>query len=765
MQIKSLHHTISWRHIQLCSLISLYVLCFCCCESPTRSTSHTESSDQFFNSNDLLDLSLNELEQNELDTGLFMPDISLYEISDPTLGGQIFGPVLCGNQQVKIEQRIRSLLRMMTVEEKIAQMHGLQVLAIDDLYYSGENERLEIPAFRMVDGPRGVRAGNATTFPVAMARGASWNPQLEQKIGEAIGAETRGKGGNVILAPCINVLRHPRWGRAQETYGEDPMHIGQLGVAFVQGAQEHVAATAKHFAVNSIENTRFEVDIQIEDDTLREVYLPHFEQLVTEGKVATVMTAYNQVNGSYCSSNEHLVRDILKGEWGFRGVVMSDWLFGVHDTLEALVAGLDIEMPVDRFYGPALLDMIQAEQVDIRLIDDAVARILRVKLCYEDRSDTARLASRIESEDHAQLALQAAREGSVLLRNQNKALPFDRTQSTLLVVMGHLANVSNLGDLGSSTVIPSRSVTALEGIRLLAGDVDVHHISNTDALSVEEIFMIEQADAVVIVTGLSSEDEGESLIAAGDRSSLLLNENKTQLISNVSTLNSRTIVVLEGGSAMIVDPWFDEVAAILLAWYPGQEGGIAIAELLFGDSVPSGKLPITFPKSEEDLPTFDNINVTVNYEALHGYKYLIDQNSTPRYAFGHGLSYTEFDYWFTEVDPMVLDVQRSVNVSIVIQNAGARIGTEVIQVYLALHEAEAEGEASNHPISLKGFQRVTLEPGMTETVNISIPYRAFCRYNMLENQWKIMPGTYTINVGSSSQDLRLSNTIVVMPQD
>src|SRR5262249_31138134 len=330
-----------------------------------------------------------------------------------------------------------------------------------------------IPGFAMLDGPRGVSlmAGRATSFPVAMARAASWDTEFEERVGEAIGAEARAKGANVLLTPTANLLRHPRWRRAQETYDEEPYHGGRMGVGFVHGAQRHVVASAKHYAVNSIEDTRLVVDVLVDERTLREVYLPHFRMVVQEGGVGSVMAAYNQVNGQYCTENVHLLRQILKEDWGFLGFVESDWFVATHSTELSLLAGLDIEMPVPVYYGPPLMGAVENGVSSLTLVDDAVRRVLRVKLCFRV-SD----AAREPPAEPLERALEAAGRSSVLLQTERGTLRLDRAAASSIAVVGDLAMTANLGDLGSSVVEPSFAVSPLEGIRALAGDVSITYV-------------------------------------------------------------------------------------------------------------------------------------------------------------------------------------------------------------------------------------------------------------------------------------------------
>jgi len=328
-----------------------------------------------------------------------------------------------------VEARVDELLSQMTLEEKVAQMAGNGTMASPGgglLWTAPRIERLGVPPFVMSDGPRGVTgAQGATTFPVGMARGASWQPEIEQRVGAAMGRELRAIGGNILLAPTINNLRHPSWGRSQETYGEDVQHLSRMAVAFVRGVQEYVLANPKHYAANSIEDTRFEVDVTVDERTLREVYLPHFRAAVLEGGAASVMSAYNSVNGQFCGENEQLLKQILKTDWAFDGFVLSDWFFGTQSTLGSALNGLDLEMPVAQVYGEALLSAVQDGEVPESLIDEAVRRMLRKKLQHQLDQASGLDDSVLANDEHLALAREAAVEGSVLLKNESSALPLD----------------------------------------------------------------------------------------------------------------------------------------------------------------------------------------------------------------------------------------------------------------------------------------------------------------------------------------------------
>jgi beta-glucosidase len=651
----------------------------------------------------------------------------------------------------------------MSLEEKVDQMHGSQLGPINDLYWTPDNTRLSIPGFRMVDGPRGVRAGMATTFPVGMARGATWDPALETRVGEAIGLETAAKGGNVILAPTINVLRHPAWGRAQETYGEDTAQVGPMGAAFVEGAQQHVIASVKHFAVYSIEDTRFSVDVTVDERTLREVYLPHFRRAVQDGHAGSVMSAYNSVNGHFCSENPHLLHDILDGEWAFDGFVESDWVLGTHTTAPAALAGLDIEMPAPVLFGAPLVQAVMNGEVPESVIDEAVRRILRKKFEFHLDAPAPVDPSVVESAGHTALTLEVEHEGLVLLKNAGAALPLDRAKVGSIAVVGPLADTVNLGDQGSSNSVPSYAVTPLAGIRDRAGQVTVSHVAGPTLAAADQA-TIAGAGAAIVVVGLTAQDEGEYLGAGmpgGDRHDLSLRVSAEQetLVQAVAMLNPRTIVVLEGGSAIVVRPWVDAVEALVMAWYPGQEGGHAIADVLFGDVCPSGKLPLTIPRAASDLPPFVNDQATVTYGFLHGYRWVDAMGETPEFPFGFGLSYTAFSYANLKVDASALkhSAGGALSTTFDVKNTGSVAGDEIAELYVGY----LGSTIMRPPKDLKAFQRVHLAPGETKTVSLQVNAQDLSYWDVSKSAWVIEPIAYTVQVGGSSRDLPLEASFSV----
>jgi beta-glucosidase len=657
----------------------------------------------------------------------------------------------------ELEERVSRVLGQMTLEEKTQQMHGSLVAPIEGLYHTPENQRLGVPGFRMVDGPRGVRAGNATTFPVGMARGATWDLELERRVGEAIGRETAAKGGNVILAPTINVLWHPAWGRAQETYGEDSHHVGEMGAAFIEGAQRQVIASAKHFAVNSIENTRFTVDVQVDARTLREVYLPHFEKVVRRARVGSVMSAYNKVNGAYCSENPVLLRDILKGEWGFDGFVESDWVLGTRSTVPAALAGLDIEMPNAVYFGPALLEAVNRGEVAEAVIDDSVRRILRKKFEFALDAFDPPPADVVESAEHTALALEVARKSLVLLKNDGGVLPLDRQTLGSLSVIGRLADTPNLGDTGSSNSTPSYAVAPRAGLENHAGSVAISYFPGPEFSSADSLAISSSAAALVVV-GLTALDEGEGLITVGDRKSLDLSPEDVALIGQVAALNPRTIVVVEGGSAITMQPWIEQVPAVLFAWYPGMEGGNALAEVVFGIENPSAKLPVTFPRSANQLHAFVNDRDDVAYDYFHGYHLVDRDGNEPQFPFGFGLSYTTFTYANLQLDSAQIAGNGTVRASVEVTNSGGRTGAEIVQLYVSAVDSSVQ-----RPVrELASFAKVSLDPGQTETVALEFPAADLAYWDEANADWVVEPISYTIGVGGSSRALPATATFDVV---
>ncbi len=445
-------------------------------------------------------------------------------------------------------------------------------------------------------------------------------------------------------------------------------------------------ACAKHFACNSIEESRFYVDVRVDERTLREIYLPHFRECAGAG-AASLMSAYNRVNGEYCGHNSHLLRDILKEEWGFDGFVMSDFVWGLRDGPAGLRGGLDVEMPRKWRYGRGFRRAVKRSKADVGLIDEAVTRILRQKVRFAEVGEAGAYGpEKVACREHIDLALEVARKGMVLLRNERAALPLDREELRSITVIGELADRANIGDRGSSRVKPPYVVTPLGGIRnRTAGSVEVIYDDGRDLE--RACRAARRADAVVVVAGLTYREEGEYLSflsrVGGDRMDLGLRPRDQELIKAVAAATKRCIVVLEGGSAITMQGWQEEVGAILMAWYPGMEGGNAIADILFGDVNPSGRLPITFPASTSQLPPFDKKAGTIEYGYYHGYRLFDREGLSPAYPFGFGLSYTRYEYTGLELEREEIDRDEGLAVYVTVNNAGERAGEETVQLYVS----------------------------------------------------------------------------------
>lgn len=670
----------------------------------------------------------------------------------------------CGADYVEVERRIDRALASLDLGEKLAIVHG-EPSPLDGIAWNvpGVPEH-DIPPFRMIDGPRGVSrlAGNATAFPVAMARGATFDPELERRIGQAIGEEVRAVQRNVLLGPTMNILRHPRWGRAQETYGEDPWHMGNMALGFIEGAQTQVPVTAKHFAVNSIENTRHSVNVTVDERTLREVYLPHFRRAIFDGNVAGVMSAYNSVNGEFCSENVHLLRDILKTEWNFQGFVVSDWggteasTPTVNHAARAANAGLDLEMFTEIIYGADLSDAITDGLVQESQVDEMIRRQFRARLCYHfDTNPPVADPTVLESAAHRALAREAAERSFVLLKNQGSVLPITRGAGQDIVVTGSLANFENLGDTGSSSVTSANIVTALEGLMGAANGSTVTYMDHDPTTGPDQA-TITAADYVIVVAGLTANDEGEGDIGAGDRTTLALSAADVQWINDVAALSSKVIVVLEGGAAITMGNFLPNVEAVLFAWYPGVEGGTALANVLYGDVNPSGRLPIVFPVAEADLPPFDNVSTQVTYDYFHGYRHLDHHATTPLFPFGFGLSYTTFTYANLVVDPGAGNASATIRVSVDVTNSGSRAGRETVQLYVG---APASTVAPRFVRDLRAVEQVVLTPGQTQTVTLEVPVADLAIWDTATNAFRVESTQYKIEVGSSSRDLPLTMNV------
>jgi beta-glucosidase len=671
----------------------------------------------------------------------------------------------------EIDAHAHRLLGAMTLQEKVLQMSGdssywdlIKLVTVEKGKYNdypitaGALKRLAIPPIAFSDGPRGVVLNHSTAFPTAMARAASWDRSLQRRVGDVVGREIRAQGGTLWGGVCVNLLRHPSWGRAQETLGEDPYLLGELSLPEVEAVQAHnVMACAKHFALNSIDETRNKVDARADERTLREVYLPHFKRLA-DADVASFMSSYNKLNGDYAAENRHLLREILKEEWGYRGFVMSDFFAGVYDGKKAALAGLDLEMPWTVAYGRKLQAAVEQGEVPVALVDDAVLRLLRRRIDYATRPDPiAYGVSLVRAAEHVALTREAAEKSLVLLKNDG-LLPLDPSTLKSVAVVGRLADSPNLGDYGSSRVYPPAGtvVSVVGGLRAALGAGRVVHEPGADLA--KATVAATAADAVVVVAGFDQSDEGEYIPEklnkdewGGDRVDLALKAADRALIQAVSAANPRTIVVLIGGSAITVEEWHEQAEAILMAFYPGEQGGAAIARILTGAVNPSGKLPFTVPKDLSQLPPFDNKSLTVVYGYYHGYTLADKKGFEPRYPFGHGLSYTKYAYANLVLDEAKVREDGTVTASVDVTNTGSRAGEEIVQLYAGFPASKVDRSVK----LLRGFEKVALAPRETKHITLPVKAKDLAYYDPEAKKWVVEKVGHTLLVGPSSRSADL----------
>ena len=703
------------------------------------------------------------------------------------------------NPNLSVEKRVADLMGRMTLEEKATMLSGSGWME------SAPISRLGIPAIKMADGPMGVRSwlgssaitsgANAvkietTSFPSGIDMAATWDTALVEKEGQAIGQEVKALGRDMILGPTVNINRQPLWGRNFEGYGEDPYLSGRLAVAYVRGVQsEGVIPSVKHFAANNEEFERHRIDSIVDERTLHEIYFPAFKAAVQEGGAWNVMSAYNKLNGVHCAENETLLRDILKKEFGFKGFVVSDW-GSTYSTAPTVDAGMDLEMPGGAPMRTAAtnprsqqsgngwgwlaadkaLAAVKAGQISQAALDDNVSRILRVifQSGIFDHPHVEVGESAVDTPAQQAIARQGATEGIVLLKNEGNLLPLDPAKIHSIAVIGPNAAVARTGGGGSSLVRPKAAIAPLDGIRERAGSaVQVSYALGvgmegenpaTDtpdarAASIKDASeLASKADAAIVVVGRYNRLESEGF----DVKTMDLPAGQDDLIEAVEKANPRTIVVLNTGDPVTMTRWLDKTPALLDMWYGGQQGGHALAAILFGDADPSGKLPVSFPKKIEDSPAYGHYpgeNLKVDYaEGIYvGYRYYDTKNVEPQFPFGFGLSYTKFEYSDLRVTPGKTAGDKPVDVSVKIRNTGSRAGAEVVQIYV--HDGHSRIDRPVH--ELKHFARVQLDPGQWRIIIFQLDRAAFSYWDPTTKAWTADPGQFEIQIGASSRDIRL----------
>lgn len=667
---------------------------------------------------------------------------------------------------------IKEIIDRMTLEEKAALCTGASPWTTTPI------ERLGVPALLCSDGPHGVRrlpdvttmaaqSLPATCFPTASCQAATWNETLIEEMGQALAQEALALDVGVILGPSNNMKRTPLCGRNFEYYAEDPYLSGALTTRYINGVQSQgVGVSLKHFAVNNQEFQRFSISAEVDERTLREIYLPAFEMAVKQTQPWTVMCAYNKLNGTYCSEHRQLISDILKDEWGFAGLVYSDW-GAVHDRVASLRAGIDLEMP-----GPkprrvqAVINAVREGMLDEAVLDESVRRILNIVF----KADQTPKGDQFDEAAHHALARKIAAEGIVLLKN-NGLLPL--SQPNRMALIGRTAKEPHFQGGGSSFINPTRVDTPFDALQALAGEADLTYAAGypagldfEQALIDEAVAKAQAAEVALLFIALPPVIESEGY----DRPDLNLTPQQVALIKAVTAVQPNTVVILNTGSVVVMSDWLDGTAAVLEAWLMGQAGAGAIADILFGRVNPSGKLAETFPLQLSDTPAhlnFPGEEGVVRYgEGMFiGYRYYDAKAMPVLFPFGHGLSYTTFAYSNPQVYPeqgrsvsaaMFKDVE-GVTVSVDVTNTGQMAGQEIVQLYVHDHEAGLVRPVKE----LKGFAKVSLQPGETKTVTFALDFRAFAFYHPGHKQWITEDGQFDLLIGASAADIRCVQTVTL----
>ena len=702
-----------------------------------------------------------------------------------------------------IEERITDALNRMTLEEKIAMVHA------QSKFSSPGVERLGIPEVWMTDGPHGIRpevlwdewdqAGwtndSCIAYPALTCLAASWDPEMALLYGQSIGAEARYRKKTVLLGPGVNIYRTPLNGRNFEYMGEDPYLAGKMVVPYIHGVQQNgVAACVKHYALNNHEINRHTTNVVVDDRALREIYLPAFKEAVHKGKAWSIMGSYNLYKGQHVCHNQYLLNDILKGEWGFDGVVVSDW-GGTHDTEQSIKNGLDLEFgswtnglsngasnAYDNYYmAQPYLKLIKEGKVGTTELDDKVRRILR--LIFRTEMDRNRPWGSMNSEAHYAAARKIGEAGIVLLKNENNILPIDLNRTKKILVVGENAVKMMTVGGGSSSLKVEREISPLDGIKARVGDkAEVKWVRgyvgdasgeyngvvtgqnlkdnrSTEELIAEAVKAAKESDVVIFIGGLNKSDGQDC--EDSDREGLNLSYGQDELISALAKANKNLVVVNISGNAIAM-PWVKDVPSIVQDWYIGSEAGTALASILMGDVNPSGKLPFTFPVKLEDNSAHalgeyvskkseNVIDVKYNESIFVGYRWADKQKKVkPLFAFGHGLSYTTFEYGKVAIDKKEMTKDEMLTVTVSVTNTGKRDGAEVVQLYIS----DLKSSLPRPIKELKGFKKVFLKAGETQTVTFEIEKEALQYYNDIKQEWVVEPGKFEAIVAASAADIR-----------
>lgn len=721
---------------------------------------------------------------------------------------KIIGVIACGlflnaaaassqvtdKEKVQMEKRIEKLIKKMTLEEKVGLLHG------NSKFYVAGVERLGIPEWSLSDGPHGVRAeinrhdwayagwtnDSASYFPTGTAFAAAWNPELAYRRGEVLGEEARWRKKDVLLGPGVNIIRSPLCGRNFEYMSEDPYMNSVLAVAYIKGLQSRdVACSVKHFAVNNQETNRTTVDVECSERALREIYLPAFKAAVQEGGALTVMAAYNKFRGEFCAENNYLVRKILRNEWGFDGVYVTDW-GAAHSTVPSMEAGLDLEMGTlidkyeDWYYANPLIEAVKSGKIPMSLVDEKVGDVLRVMIKTNVLDSKKRFGpGSMNTKEHQQATYDAAAEAIVLLKNQNNLLPLDFSSIKSLAVIGDNATRKHSNGGLSSEIKAVYEVTPLEALRAKWGDkVDIRFAQGyeklstfvegsnngqssgtfssktqeSDALLKEAVEVARTSDVALLVCGLNHDYDTESF----DRLNMDIPYGQVELIQEVVKANPRTIVVMIAGSPLNMAAVDICSPAIVWAWFNGMEGGNALVDVLSGKVNPSGKMPFTTPVSLDQSPAhalgnFPGRDLKVNYEEdiLVGYRWFDTKGLPVVYPFGYGLSYTTFNYSNLNTDKKTYDQADTIQATFTLTNTGDREGAEVAQLYVS----DPVCSVMRPVKELKGFKKVFLKPGESRRITLDIPVSSLAFYSEAQSQFVVEPGEFILQLGASASDI------------
>ena len=729
---------------------------------------------------------------------------------------KIIGVIACGlflnaaaassqvtdKEKVQMEKRIEKLIKKMTLEEKVGLLHG------NSKFYVAGVERLGIPEWSLSDGPHGVRAeinrhdwayagwtnDSASYFPTGTAFAAAWNPELAYRRGEVLGEEARWRKKDVLLGPGVNIIRSPLCGRNFEYMSEDPYMNSVLAVAYIKGLQSRdVACSVKHFAVNNQETNRTTVDVECSERALREIYLPAFKAAVQEGGALTVMAAYNKFRGEFCAENNYLVRKILRNEWGFDGVYVTDW-GAAHSTVPSMEAGLDLEMGTlidkyeDWYYANPLIEAVKSGKIPMSLVDEKVGDVLRVMIKTNVLDPKKRFGpGSMNTKEHQQATYDAAAEAIVLLKNQNNLLPLDFSSIKSLAVIGDNATRKHSNGGLSSEIKAVYEVTPLEALRAKWGDkVDIRFAQGyeklstfvegsnngqssgtfssktqeSDALLKEAVEVARTSDVALLVCGLNHDYDTESF----DRLNMDIPYGQVELIQEVVKANPRTIVVMIAGSPLNMAAVDICSPAIVWAWFNGMEGGNALVDELSGKVNPSGKMPFTTPVSLDQSPAhalgnFPGRDLKVNYEEdiLVGYRWFDTKGLPVVYPFGYGLSYTTFDYSNLNTDKETYDQADTIQATFTLTNTGDREGAEVAQLYVS----DPVCSVMRPVKELKGFKKVFLKPGESRRITLDIPVSSLAFYSEAQSQFVVEPGEFILQLGASASDIKQKISVEV----